>query len=171
MLRLSRNVLIIGAALSAIVWDQFAYAEGRRLTPAELFSVYASLFSGAPFGPDEFKQIEPGMRKEGFSATNVGRWVASDASGDLIVLALPEQRSYLLTYVPKHAVPFGDAALGALIQRAESIVVSDADTIELRIRARSLSKGTSTGERTETVSFSLIGGAWVRTTVSINWSN
>jgi hypothetical protein len=138
-----------------------------RHTSAELFAVYADTFSSAPVSKAGFEVMIPDLEKYGFSTSDGRFWRMSDSSGRVVLFVLGD--SVDVMYFPSPPSALGDAALAALISRARSVEIGDGDQLILTVRLRDLSGGQREGTRYESLKFSLRGGIWRETEVSIHW--
>ena len=79
-----------------------------------------------------------------------------------------QARHFELTYTPLAASTLGDAALAALIGKAEKVQVDNADEIVITLGSRSLSQGQRKGTRTDRLKFNM-RGVWQETYVDVDW--
>ena len=145
-------------------------AKGMPLASTR-FGVYASLFSSAPLSRGEFETLKPGLQKDAFSTMDSIYWRMSDASGTLLITALPETGRFSVKFTPPAPIRLGDSVLAALIGKSVNLEVGDdSDLITITIGTRSLSNGNRTGTRTEYLKFNLQGGMWEETGIFLHWN-
>lgn len=144
-------------------------AQERRLSASEMFGVYNSLFASVVVSELTVAQLSPSWAKEGLVSRGKDSWQLRDATGTFIMNFFPTQGSVFLTFIPSAPAKFGDASLAALLNKAIYVNITDADTLELTMTSEELSSDGSSGRKTERLSFSLLGGAWVRTSASVQW--
>jgi hypothetical protein len=143
--------------------------QAKKLTSAQLFSTFSSVFSQSPISKGEFETLKPGLEEDGFSTSDRLTWRMSDASGRVLITALPDQGMFAVQYRPLAPSAFGDSALAALINKAEIVEVDDGDVIVITVASRGLSKDTRKGTRSERLKFNLRGGVWQETRVDVDW--
>jgi hypothetical protein len=155
-------------AITALFLGSAALLAGDQAS-AQLFRVYAGVFSASPISKAEFETLKPGLEKEGFSTSDGIYWRMSDATGSVLITALPRFGSFSVQYTPSVPSVFGDSALAALISKSESVEVYDGDVITIRVGSSSLSKEQRKGTRSEYLKFDLRGGMWRQTDVDVEW--
>ena len=137
---------------------------------SELYSQYVTLIGGGPITEEDFRAaIAPALREDGFRQVTETLWRFSDDEGTVALVAYPQIASYQIIYTPKKAASLGDAALAALVARAESVFVEPADSLQLALPVRSKAVRASRVEIAEYLHFKIEGGRWWRTSCHIKW--
>lgn len=143
-------------------------AQGEA-TASRGLEIWAALLSSPITSREEFMEYASLLRKNGFKADDEN-WTFDDPTGRLVISAFPDQGAVFVHYYPKTQTRIGDAALAALINRAESVRLMRGDSISLSLPDRRLSKEGKVGTASEELEFSLNGGTLLGTSVSIEWS-
>jgi hypothetical protein len=164
MKRLAVCLLFLAFIISGSLFGE------RQFTSAQLFDKYRAVFSAGPVSTTGLETLVPLLKKDGFITSDGITWKMADASGSVVLIVLSTSNSLYATYSPLIAVPLGDAALAALISKADSIEVGDGDTLTISISHRSLHNQSNTGSYSEYLKFNLRGGAWQETGIFIDWS-
>jgi len=158
--------------------SQNATVPKREFTAAESFAFYASLFKAQPFSEEEVETLKPGLQERGFSPgsdVDVPRelgiaWLMGDGSGTTTIWW--SEDTVEVTYTPSEPVQVGDSALAGLICKAANVHLENGDEIIVAIREPNLSPLRRVWEgngHTEQLKFSLRGGMWKETVVSVSW--
>jgi hypothetical protein len=143
-----------------------AAAAERKLTSAQEYDMWRLMFS-TPISKDEFdKSVIPLIRKNGFTSEDNMSWKMRDSTGSVLLVVYPEQGSFWIHYYPSMPTSIGDAALAAIINKAESLEISDGDSMTIAV-SRQNSK---TGSCDQYLKFNLHGGAWQETIAHIKWA-
>jgi hypothetical protein len=142
--------LLLGS--SALLADE--QSEQSRPTSANVFGLFAGRFSNS--FPTQ-ANIDEGMWPLQKVPGEI--WQMIDISGSVHVSVDPNRGFFSVTYSPKIRVSLGDAAIAALIAKAESIEFGNtAEELVLTINKESLSDGEHKGTRTELLTIGLDGG-------------
>jgi hypothetical protein len=142
--------LLLGSV--ALLADE--QSEQSKPTSANVFGLFANRFLNSP--PTK-ANIDQGMWP--LQKVPGELWRMSDLSGTVEVSVNPNSGWFSVTYDANVRVSLGDAALAALIARAESVEFGrTAEELVITINTRSLSDGERKGTRTELLTIGLDGG-------------
>lgn len=136
---------------------------------AEQYAGYIAVLGGGPVTLDGFKKAEEFLKRDGFRQLDENRWRYSDEHGSVLLMAYPTIGTSNLVLTPKKVGSFGDAALAALIARAENIFIEPGDSVQLRFPARVRNKDGRRGQIVDTLYFTLDGASWWRSSCRIEW--
>ena len=166
----SKLGLFAVAALFLVPIDLLAADQTEQLTSVQLFKVHALVISDAPLSKADFEKLKPVLQKDDFSTSDGIHWRMNDASGSVLITALPDAGLFSVKYMPSAPIRLGDSVLAALIGKAVNVGVDDGDVIVVTIGTRSLSNGQHTGTRSDYLTFNLRGGMWQETGIIVDWN-
>jgi hypothetical protein len=163
-----RNTTVGLRAVAALLLGSIALLADNKseaITSTNMFGVFAGWFGTSVFTQ---ANIDEGML--GLQKLDDVHWRMSDFYGTVQVVADPNRGFFSVTYHPKIRVSLGDAAIAALIAKAESIEFGNtAEELVLTISKGSLSDGEHKGTRTELLTIGLGGGVLEEAKVISVW--
>ena len=157
------------ALILVLVAHQSA-GETPPLPSADIYAMYVSFLGRSPIGTDQFEEIKTVLHDDGFRQVSDDIWHYSDGDGIVAITTWPSILAYNVTFTSKKPAPFGDAALAALINRADSVFVQPGDSIQLLLSTHTRTEAGRSVELATYLSFELSGGNWWRTSCHIIWS-
>ncbi len=173
----SRGIVVRAATwvVAAFLASGFQFStsaqESQRLTASDAFAMYSSMLAEISHASlDDFKTVIGLLERDGFRKASDNSWRFRNESGSVVVAAYPEQGSYFVSLAPKNTGPFGDAALAALIAKAEAVMLdSGGQSIEILLRRSNQQRLGKTVEVSEYIYVALNGAIWWRTSRAIVW--
>jgi hypothetical protein len=170
LMRILRRVGAI-ATIALFFISTSGGAAQQKYSAEDAFQFLGRVLSDGPITTvDKFREIEPEIRKIGFTTRDSSGWNYSNLGDVVTLLAFPEQGQFFVEYIPGTPSPFGDASLAALINKAPSISFENGNSVELGMGLLRVLRQGRTVETTEYLSFKLSGGRWWKTTRVIQWS-
>ncbi|MGJ8689730.1 MAG: hypothetical protein ACSHXZ_09445 [Gammaproteobacteria bacterium] len=145
---------IISLNFAFLLWSQAALSQGTAASEFEYYQSMLKSNSSVSFVANRLDQDDLFEKLEGSDT-----WVRTDSNGHLSI-SLRGDAGATITYSPSETTPYGDTALAALIDKSNSMIVSEANLLELRFDYAGFS---------QYLSFSLSSGSWTKTSVSIQW--
>jgi hypothetical protein len=135
----------------------------RKFSSSQLFGSFKLMLSTLPkLSKDDLeKELKGDLTQESDE-----RWTTTDAEGTLVVLV--HSKFYQLRFVPKVRLAIPESVLSAVVSRF-GVYLEDGNSFQINLGDKSLMQEGHNGLETEWITFSIAGGYFEGSTISIKW--